>query len=1132
VTGTASGSYVNVTGTATSDQGAGSTQGISILNVAGPPGLGSIFSSSSIGVGQTSSLIFTLTNANPAITLTGIGFTDTPPAGVQFQPGTSNACGGTLIATANSLSLSGATVAANAQCQFTATVTASSAGIKTNSTSAVTSTEGGSGTVSTAQLTVNTPFAPAISASFNPTSVPVGQTSSLTFTIAHFNPGTSLTGVGFTDTLPAGLTVANATTTTCGGTLTTNGGSVALSGATLAPNGQCQFSVTVTATTPGNKTNTTSAATSNESGAGNPSAPATLSVTVSPPVVSSSFLPSSINVGQPSFLAFTITNPNAGTSLTGVGFTDTLPAGLIVPNQTTAACGGTLTLSAPQTVSLSGATIAPSGQCQFTVTVTGLTTGTKTNTAGPVVSTEGGLGNSTTATLDVTTPSPPVIASSFNPTNILVGATSSLTFTITNTNAGTALTGIGFTDTLPAGTTVASANSAVCGGTLLFSTPPTISLSGASIPPHDQCQFSVTVTGATAGSKVNTTSAVTSNQGGSGNSATATLTVTTSSPPSITSSFSPSSINVGQTSALTFTIANPNAGASLTGIGFTDALPAGLTTANATSTTCGGALTTSGPSISFSGATIAANGQCQFSVIVTATTAGTKTNTTGTVTSNEGGSGNTTTASLTVGAVAATTASLVSSLNPSQAGQAVTFTATVTSSGGTPTGSVSFLDNATVLGTVTVSGGIAAFSISTLTTGTHPITASYQPGPGFLASTSAVLVQTVQTPTDSLRLRALQVLATPVEAQVSGQAFSGAVQSAISEGFGGGGPLVSPNGSGIRFNFAADADVQAQAATAPRATDPFSSADGSLLPGRDRPSAAQSRVDDAMSALDYAAPAKAAQVATPREWFGWAEIRGATLSHWNTSFTAPNTSVLYGSQVNLLAGLTYRFMPNFLIGALGGYETFDYRSDALFGRLKGDGWTVGAYLGWKITDGIRFDAAAGYSGIGYNGTAGSAAGTFAGNRWMVSGGLTGTYSVFGFGIEPSARVYALWEHENAYTDTLGTLQAARDFSTGRASAGVKVIYPFAWTDTVTFAPYAGLYGDYYFNTDNAAPVIGLAGLPGGLVFDGFSARAIGGLGATFGGGAQVTVGFERSGLGGDFALWVYRARASVPFSAQ
>ena len=57
-----------------------------------------------------------------------------------------------------------------------------------------------------------------------------------------------------------------------------------------------------------------------------------------------------------------------------------------------------------------------------------------------------------------------------------------------------------------------------------------------------------------------------------------------------------------------------------------------------------------------------------------------------------------------------------------------------------------------------------------------------------------------------------------------------------------------------------------------------------------------------------------------------------------------------------------------------------------------------------------------------------------------------------FVLEPSARVFALWEHENAYTDSLGTLQTERNFSTGRASGGVKVSYPLAWSSTTNLRP--------------------------------------------------------------------------------
>jgi hypothetical protein len=38
--------------------------------------------------------------------------------------------------------------------------------------------------------------------------------------------------------------------------------------------------------------------------------------------------------------------------------------------------------------------------------------------------------------------------------------------------------------------------------------------------------------------------------------------------------------------------------------------------------------------------------------------------------------------------------------------------------------------------------------------------------------------------------------------------------------------------------------------------------------------------------------------------------------------------------------------------------------------------------------------------------------------------------------------------------------------------------------------------------------------------------------AKFGNGAQIAIGGERGGIGGNFALSTYRARASVPFAAQ
>jgi hypothetical protein len=94
----------------------------------------------------------------------------------------------------------------------------------------------------------------------------------------------------------------------------------------------------------------------------------------------------------------------------------------------------------------------------------------------------------------------------------------------------------------------------------------------------------------------------------------------------------------------------------------------------------------------------------------------------------------------------ATTTALVSSLNPSATGQAVTFTATVTSAGGTPAGTVNFLDGSTVIGSAALAGGVASFTLSTLTSGKHTITASYGGGGVFTASTSSAVIQAVSVP--------------------------------------------------------------------------------------------------------------------------------------------------------------------------------------------------------------------------------------------------------------------------------------------------------------------------------------------------------------------------------------------------
>jgi poly(3-hydroxybutyrate) depolymerase len=94
---------------------------------------------------------------------------------------------------------------------------------------------------------------------------------------------------------------------------------------------------------------------------------------------------------------------------------------------------------------------------------------------------------------------------------------------------------------------------------------------------------------------------------------------------------------------------------------------------------------------------------------------------------------------------APTSTTLVSSQNPSQLGQSVTFTATVTPTeySGMPTGNVFFYNGSAKLGAVTLAGGVAGYTTTKLPVGTDSITAVYSGSSSFLSSTSSVLSQTV-----------------------------------------------------------------------------------------------------------------------------------------------------------------------------------------------------------------------------------------------------------------------------------------------------------------------------------------------------------------------------------------------------
>jgi hypothetical protein len=253
---------------------------------------------------------------------------------------------------------------------------------------------------------------------------------------------------------------------------------------------------------------------------------------VAPPALSKAFGGSSIPLNGSTTLTFTVKNNNASTGLTSIGFTDTLPAGLVIstPNGLSETCNGTITATqGTNVIKLSGGTLLASASCSFTVNVTGTTAGAKNNVTSTISSTEGGTGAAATASLAVV--APPTISKAFGGSGIVVGGSTTLTFTLTNPAVNSvAESGVAFTDTLTGGLQVASTPgvTTTCGGSFSNATSGSTSLSfsGGSIPISSSCTVSVNVTSTGTGVKTNTTGAVSSSNGGTGTASnTATLTV-------------------------------------------------------------------------------------------------------------------------------------------------------------------------------------------------------------------------------------------------------------------------------------------------------------------------------------------------------------------------------------------------------------------------------------------------------------------------------------------------------------------------------------------------------------------------------------------------------------------------------
>src|SRR5262249_17360287 len=153
----------------------------------------------------------------------------------------------------STISLSGATLAPGTSCTFGVSVKGTAIGQQNNTTSSVTDNAGIPG--SSAQASITVVVAPTLTTGFATANLQLNGSTTLRFILTNPRANTiTLTGLSFSDLLPAGLLISspNGLTGSCGsGTITANAGSnnLSLSGAVLAPGASCIFSVNVTSNT-------------------------------------------------------------------------------------------------------------------------------------------------------------------------------------------------------------------------------------------------------------------------------------------------------------------------------------------------------------------------------------------------------------------------------------------------------------------------------------------------------------------------------------------------------------------------------------------------------------------------------------------------------------------------------------------------------------------------------------------------------------------------------------------------------------------------------------------------------------------------------------------------------------------
>ncbi len=483
------------------------------------PSFGMGFSPSTIGPGTSTEVSFVINNQS-GVLVTDLSFSNTLPSGISLaEPANANTTCDRAILSApdggSAISFSEGTLAPFSFCTVTVNVTVTVTGnldtSYTNVSSDLTSSAGNSGNAtSTLDVLASRPI---LTKTFSPNKFGFSEAfSTLTFTVDNSLVGVNAINLSFTDPLPEGMRVADASnlTTTCLGTVTAEPGSSSISffSGFLMPGEMCTITVDVMVEPfVGQKINVTSVLNSSNGGSGFATDAVVMNQINGELLLAQRFLPGFTSAGGTVDLEFSITNFNRTDQATAISFTNDLDAtlsGMVATNlPLNDVCGMGSVVNGSSAITFSGGVLPPEGSCDFVVSLqipANATAGTYQNITSAVSSAES-FGDPSTRPLTVS--SAPSLSKTFLTGTIGAGDTTTMEFTISNTSTTSAATDIAFQDNisgfLSGAVLSALPASGFCGGgSIAFvannSGQNIFTVSGANLAAGEDCTFSADLT--------------------------------------------------------------------------------------------------------------------------------------------------------------------------------------------------------------------------------------------------------------------------------------------------------------------------------------------------------------------------------------------------------------------------------------------------------------------------------------------------------------------------------------------------------------------------------------------------------------------------------------------------------------